>query len=93
MVRYSFSAGEDAVELLFLCEPPRTGQLLVQWCSGGENFAALAAAMCNSCPPGLGPVAGAEAMLVLALTVTYSNSYFHIPLAVFLAVKFRFALR
>lgn len=77
MVRHPFSAGEDAVELHFSCEPPRTGQLLVQGCSGGENFAAFAAATCNNPPPGLGPGAGTEAMLVLAFTVAYSNSYFH----------------
>ena len=82
MVRHSFSALEDAVELHFSCEPPRTGQLLVQGCSGGENFAAFAAATCNNCPPGLVAVAGTEAMLVLALTVTYSNSYFHTTFAI-----------
>jgi len=91
MVGYSFSAGEDAVELLFLGEPPRTGQLLVQGCSGGENFAAFAAATCKNRPPGLGAGAGTEAMLVLAFTVAYSNSYFHTTFDVFLVVKFRFA--
>ena len=82
MVRHSFSAGEDAVELLFLCEPPRSGQLLVQGCSGGENFAAFAAATCNNRPPGLGAGAGTEAMLVFALTIAYSNSYFHTTFAI-----------
>ncbi len=35
LVRYSFSAGECAVKLLFLGESPCSGQLLVQGCSGG----------------------------------------------------------
>ena len=78
----SFSALEDAVELHFSCESPRTGQLLVQGCSGGENFAAFAAATSNNRPPGLGAGPGTEAVLVLALTVANSYSYFHTLFAI-----------
>jgi len=78
MVRYFLSAGENAVEFHFSGESPRPGQFLLQGKSGGENFASLAAAIGNDGPAGSGALTGTEAMLVLALTVTDSNSYFHL---------------
>lgn len=78
MVRYFLSAGENAVEFHFSGESPRPGKFLVQGRSGGENFAPLAAAMRNDGPAGSGALTGTEAMLVLALTVTDSNPYFHL---------------
>ena len=78
MVRYFLSAGENAVEFHFSGESPRPGQFLLQVRSGGENFAPLVAAIRNDGPAGSGALTGTEAMLVLALTVTDSNSYFHL---------------
>ena len=77
-MRDFYSAAEYAVKLLFLCESPCSGQLLVQGCSGGENFAAFAAAARNNGPTGFAAIADTEAVLVLALAVAYSNFYFHI---------------
>ena len=81
-MRYFLSAGENAVEFHFSGESPRPGQFLLQVRSGGENFAPLAAAIRNDGPAGSGALAGTEAMLVLALTVAYSNSYFHAMFAI-----------
>jgi len=62
-----------------LGKSPRPSQSLIQWGSGGKDFTPLTAAPRQDGSAGLGALTGPEAMLVLSLTVTVSNSYFHVP--------------
>lgn len=72
---------EYALEFLPAGESLLSSELGAQGESSREDFTPFTAAACKDCPAGIGALASPEAVLVLPLTVTDSDSNFHVLIA------------